>query len=241
MNQIQIGTTTIDYSLKYTNRQKTIDLQIDLHDGLSVYAPKQLSINEVEQNLHKKSKWIIKNIDKISEIKINLSQKEFLAGEKFLLRGRNYKLKIKRKENTKPNLTFYKGTFIATMPENIPDEDYQLILKPLFLKFYHQKAEEIVKERIKKYEKYFDTIPGKIRIKELKNKWGTCTGKNNISINWRLVFANTSIIDYVVVHEMCHLKNKSHSKKFWKDIEKILPSYRESKEWLRTNGDMLNL
>jgi predicted metal-dependent hydrolase len=70
---------------------------------------------------------------------------------------------------------------------------------------------------------------------------GTCTGKNNININWRLVFANTSIIDYVVVHELCHLKNKSHSKKFWKDIEKILPSYRESKEWLRTNGDMLNL
>ena len=88
MSQIQIGTTTIDYSLKYTNRQKTIDLLIDLHDGLSVYAPKQLSINEVEQNLHKKSKWIIKNIDKISEIKINLSRKEFLAGG--MLCGKSY-------------------------------------------------------------------------------------------------------------------------------------------------------
>jgi len=158
MNQIQIGTTTIDYSLKYTNRQKTIGLRIDLHEGLSVYAPKQLSINEVEQNIHKKSKWIIKNIDKISEIKINLSQKEFLAGEKFPLRGRNYKLKIKRKENTKPNLTFHKGTFIAKMPENISDEDHKIIFKPMFLKFYHQKAEEIVKERIKKYEKYFRPV-----------------------------------------------------------------------------------
>ncbi|MCK5029973.1 MAG: M48 family metallopeptidase [Thermoplasmatales archaeon] len=241
MSQIQIGTTKIDYNLKFTNRQKTIGLQIDLHDGLSVYAPKHLPINEVERNLHKKSKWIIKNIDKISEIKINLSQKEFLAGEKFLLRGRNYKLKVKRKENAKPNLTFYKGTFTAIMPNNISDDGYRIVLRPLFLKIYHKKSQEIIKERAEKYEKYFDKKPEKIRIKELKNKWGTCTGKNNISLNWRLVFAKTSIIDYVVVHELCHLKHKNHSNKFWKEVEKIIPNYKESKEWLRIHADTLNI
>jgi len=241
MSQIQIGATKIDYNLKFTNRQKTMGLHIDLHDGLSIYAPKHLSIDEVEQNIHKKSKWIIKNIDKISEIKINLSQKEFLAGEKFPLRGRNYKLKVKRKENAKLTLSFYKGTFTSTMPNNISDEDYKIILKPLFLKFYHEKSGEIIKERVKNYEKYFDIKPQKIRIKELKNKWGTCTGKNNISLNWRLVFAKTSIIDYVVIHELCHLKHKNHSKKFWKEVEKMMPNYKENKEWLRIHGNTLNL
>lgn len=241
MNQIQIGTTKIDYSLKFTNREKTIGLHIDIDDGLSVYAPKHLSKDQVEKNLHKKSKWIIKNIDKISEIKINLSQKEFLAGEKFPLRGRNYKLKVIRKENTKPALSFYKGTFTATLPKNISDEDHRIILKPLFQKFYYKKSEEIIKERVKKYEKYFDIKPEKIRIKELKNKWGTCTGKNNISLNWRLVFAKTSIIDYVVVHELCHLKHKNHSKKFWREVEKILPNHKDSKNWLRIHGNTLNL
>ena len=154
MSQIQIGATTIDYNLKFTNRQKTIGLQIDLHDGLSICAPKHLSIDEVEQNIHKKSKWIIKNIDKISEIKINLSRKEFLAGEKFPLRGRNYKLKVKRKENAKPTLSFYKGTFTATMPKGLSDEDHRIILRPLFLKFYRKKSGEIIKERVKKYQEY---------------------------------------------------------------------------------------
>jgi len=241
MSQIQIGATTIDYNLKFTNRQKTIGLQIDLHDGLSICAPKHLSIDEVEQNIHKKSKWIIKNIDKISEIKINLSQKEFLAGEKFPLRGRNYKLKVKRKENAKPTLSFCKGTFTATMPKGLSDEDHRIILRPLFLTFYQKKSEGIIKERVKKYQEYFDKKPEKIRVKELKNKWGTCTGKNNISINWRLVFAKTSIIDYVVVHELCHLKHKNHSKKFWREVEKILPNYKESKEWLRIHGNTLNI
>ena len=177
MSQIQIGATTIDYNLKFTNRQKTIGLQIDLHDGLSICAPKHLSIDEVERNIHKKSKWIIKNIDKISEIKINLSRKEFLAGEKFPLRGRNYKLKVIRKENTKPALSFYKGIFTATIPKGLSDEDHGIILRPLFLKFYQKKSEEIIKERVKKYQEYFDKKPEKIRVKELKNKWGTCTGK----------------------------------------------------------------
>jgi len=76
---------------------------------------------------------------------------------------------------------------------------------------------------------------------ELKNKWGTCTGKNNISLNWRLVFAKTSIIDYVVIHELCHLKHKNHSKKFWREVEKILPNYKDSKNWLRIHGNTLNL
>jgi hypothetical protein len=241
MNHIQIGATKIDYNLKFTNREKTIGLHIDIDDGLSVYAPKHLSIDQVEKKLYKKSKWIIKNIDKISEIKINLSQKEFLAGEKFLLRGRNYKLKVISKEDTQPTLDFYKGIFTATLPKGLSDEDHKIILKPLFLKFYQKKSEEIIKERIKKYEEYFNDKPGKIRIKELKNKWGTCTGKNNISLNWRLVFAKTSIIDYVVVHELCHLKHKNHSKKFWREVEKILPNYKESKNWLRIHGNTLNI
>ncbi len=241
MSQIQIGATTIDYNLKYTNRQKTIGLQIDIHDGLSICAPKHLSIDEVEQTIHKKSKWIIKNIDKISEIKINLSQKEFLAGEKFPLRGRNYKLKIIRKENTEPSLCFYKGTFTAIIPEAVSYDEYREILRPLFLRFYHKKSQEILNERVKKYEIYFDKKPEKIRIKELKNTWGTCSGKNNISFNWRLVFAKTSIIDYVVIHELCHLKHKNHSKKFWKNIEKIMSNYKENKEWLRIHGNTLNI
>ena len=241
MNTITIGTTQIDYNLKLTDRKKTIGLEIDLHEGLSVYAPKHLSINEIETSLHKKSKWIIKKIDKIAEIRKNLSKKEFLPGEKFLLRGRNYRLSVIRKENVIPYLEFKMGKFIAEIPKNLPEGDYEFILRPLFLEFYFKKAQQIVNERINKYATYLDKKPEKVRVKELKNKWGTCTGKNSISINWRLVFAKTSIIDYVVVHELCHLKNKNHSKKFWKQVETILPDYKNSKEWLRVNSDSLNI
>jgi len=241
MNTITIGTTQIDYNLKLTDRKKTIGLEIDLHEGLSVYAPKHLSINEIETSLQKKSKWIIKKIDKIAEVRKNLSKKEFLPGEKFLLRGRNYRLIVLRKENVMPNLEFKKGKFIAEIPKNLPEDDYEFILRPLFLEFYYSKAQQIINERINKYTKYLDKKPQKVRVKELKNKWGTCSGKNGISINWRLVFAKTSIIDYVVVHELCHLKNKNHSKKFWKQVESILPNYKIYKEWLRINADSLNI
>ncbi|MBN2602648.1 MAG: M48 family metallopeptidase [Candidatus Thermoplasmatota archaeon] len=241
MNTITIGATQIDYNLKLTDRKKTIGLEIDLHEGLSVYAPKHLSINEIETSLQRKSRWIIKKIDKIAEIKRNLSRKEFLPGEKFQLRGRNYRLSVLRKENVLPTLDFKKGKFIAEVPKNLSEEDFEFILRPLFLEFYYEKARQIIDERVNKYTKYLDKKPNKVRIKELKNKWGTCSSKNSISINWRLVFAKTSIIDYVVVHELCHLKHKNHSKKFWKQVESILPNYKNCKEWLRVNSDSLNI
>ncbi|HII02663.1 TPA: M48 family metallopeptidase [Methanosarcinaceae archaeon] len=75
----------------------------------------------------------------------------------------------------------------------------------------------------------------------LKNKWGNCSKTNQLRFNWRVVMAKMSIIDYVIVHELCHMKHKNHSKAFWNDVQKILPDYEERKEWLRVQRDLLKI
>ncbi len=242
MSDLQIGNTIVEYNLKYTNRKKTIGLQLDLDNGLSVSAPKHMNQNDIETILYKKSKWIINKLDRITEITKYSSQKEFLSGEKFLLRGRKYRLTVERTDGeTLPSLSFKQSKFHIEISKEIPESDYRMILKPLFIEFYKQKAEKTINNRVKKHLKYFKEKPKYVKIKEPKNKWGSCSAKNRISYNWRIIMAPTSIIDYVVVHELCHIAHKDHSKVFWNTMKSILPDYEERKDWLRLNGDVLKV
>ena len=242
MEQIKIGNTFIDYCLINSSRQKTIELVIDLDSGFTVKAPDSMRKEEVAVNLRRKASWIITNLDKMNEVIRNETRKEFVSGEKFPYKGKHYRLKVVQvNEEIVPSLTFTHSKFIAYVPANVPEYDYPRIIQPLFINFYHEKAEKVLNQRARKYLLYFDDKPSLIKIQSLINKWGNCSKTNQLRFNWRVVMAKMSIIDYVVVHELCHTKYKDHSKAFWNEVQKILPDYEERKEWLRINGDLLNI
>jgi len=89
--------------------------------------------------------------------------------------------------------------------------------------------------------KHFKEVPSKIKVQSLKDKWGSCSPKNLIRFNWRIIMAKTSVLDYIVVHELCHMEHKNHSKPFWNEVKTILPDYKTSKGWLRTHGELLRI
>ncbi|MBP2030791.1 putative metal-dependent hydrolase [Methanohalophilus levihalophilus] len=241
MRSIQIGNTAVEYDLIFSNRKKTIGLSIDHNKKLTVRAPKKLSEDDVKTNLFLKAKWIITHLERMEEIQEEES-KEFVSGEKFLLRGRRYRLKVlKSEEATEASLTMKSGRFIATIPAYIPESDYRKHLRPLFMDYYQQKAEQVINERIDRYLKYFDEHPSGVLVKEYKSKWGSCSKDNQLRFNWKIVMAKTSIIDYLVVHELCHMEHKNHSKDYWKAVQVILPDYGEKRKWLRVHGNLLNI
>jgi len=88
---------------------------------------------------------------------------------------------------------------------------------------------------------YFESKPSLLKVQSLKNKWGSCSKTNQLRFNWRVVMAKMSIIDYIIVHELCHITFKDHSKAFWNEVQKILPDYKGRKEWLHINGDLLKV
>ena len=241
MDYLEIGNTKVEYELVSSDRRKTIELVIDFNKGFTVKAPKGMSKEEIIKNLHRKEKWIINNLDKMSNILKNETIKEFVSGEKFLLRGRRYPLKVLKSKNKLPSLEFKKSKFFATVPPQLEEKQYGILLRPLFIKFYKQRAEKIINERIKKYLPYFKKEPKNIIVTELKNKWGSCSKNNQIRYNWRIILAKTSIIDYVIVHELSHMAHKNHSDKFWKEVQRILPDYEKRKDWLRENSEVLQI
>ncbi|MDF2503610.1 SprT family zinc-dependent metalloprotease [Clostridium sp.] len=107
--------------------------------------------------------------------------------------------------------------------------------------WYREMAKEEINKRVSFYQKYFNMKPSEIKVKEQKRRWGSCTYKDSLLFNWRCVMAKESVLDYIVVHEMCHMVHKNHSKEYWKAVASILPDYKQREQWLKYNGAKMDL
>ena len=101
------------------------------------------------------------------------------------------------------------------------------------------KAEDLIKKRTAEYSVILGVNYNNIRIKDTKTRWGSCSSKCNLNFNYRIIMAPEEVMDYVIVHELCHLKHMNHGKKFWESVALYMPGYEKHKEWLKINGRLL--
>ena len=206
------------------SKRKTLSLQINSHAELIVRAPNQLSVKKIEQFIDEKSDWIEKKSNSIS---LKKPQKPHYAeGEKFLYLGEEYPLKI--------NPTQAKGLSFDGKMFSLHAGG-----KEEFLAWYKASFKKIALPRLEYYAKNHQLSYNQVRLKTQKTLWGSCSGVNNINLNYLLIGAPISVIDYVIVHELCHSVHKNHSKNFWQLVFSILPNYKASKRWLLDNGHRL--
>ena len=206
------------------SKRKTLSLQINSHAELIVRAPNQLSVKKIEQFIDEKSDWIDKKSNSIS---LKKPQKpNYTNGEKFLYLGEEYPLKI--------NPTQAKGLSFDGKMFSLHAGG-----KEEFLAWYKASFKKIALPRLEYYAKNHQLSYNQVRLKTQKTLWGSCSGVNNINLNYLLIGAPISVIDYVIVHELCHSVHKNHSKNFWQLVFSILPNYKASKRWLQDNGHRL--
>ncbi|MCH5280357.1 MAG: M48 family metallopeptidase [Lachnospiraceae bacterium] len=106
---------------------------------------------------------------------------------------------------------------------------------------YRNGAKEYIPKRVSYFARMLSVSYGTITIRDQKTRWGSCSSKGNLSFNWRLILAPPQVLDYVVVHELCHRKEMNHSKRFWELVESIIPDYAAHRKWLKDNGNQLSL
>ena len=106
-------------------------------------------------------------------------------------------------------------------------------------KRYRKAAKIYIPQRVEYYSKQMGGSYQTVSIREQKTRWGSCSSNHTLSFNWRLMLAPPQVLDYVIVHELCHLTHMNHSKEFWDLVEKIMPDYKEKKQWLKENGHLL--
>tara|TARA_B100000963_G_scaffold287326_1_gene256461 strand:+ start:60 stop:737 length:678 start_codon:yes stop_codon:yes gene_type:complete len=212
-----------------TKRKKTISILIK--DGnVEVKAPFNLNQKEIDAFILKKEKWIKNKILFQKSLKKPF-KKNFINGEIFKFLGKDLKLKISIGDIKK---TYIKNDCIHIDLKNNLENNKDKIKKELEL-FYRKSAEKILKEKTLIESKRMNLHLNKIKIRAYKNRWGSCSSNGDISYNWKLIMAPEKIIDYVIIHELCHLIHFNHSSDYWWEVSKEHPNYKESKEWLKSN------
>jgi predicted metal-dependent hydrolase len=228
---------TITFNVVFRKR-KTIGIKIEPPGKITAMVPLRTSQKVILESVKSKAPWIIKKLDYInSSPQFQVLPKEYRNGEVFLFLGKEYPLVV---EVDSSRTTMRAEIVEGNLKVQTPVDDKEAI-KMLVEKWYRHVAKNVFNMRIKLYQPYIPVVPNRVVIKEQKSRWGSCSSKNNLNFNYRAVMAPLSVIDYLIVHEMCHLVHLNHSPDFWRLVESILPEYRHHREWLKQNGRQLTL
>ncbi|HHW66215.1 DUF45 domain-containing protein [Defluviitalea raffinosedens] len=234
--EVQYGTTNLSFKVIYAKR-KTMEIAVEPPDIITVTAPIDATMEQIIEKVREKGSWIIQKLYSFKHMNYQPIKREYVNGESFMYLGRNYSLEIGTDTRIKrPEVKLFRGKFIVTA--NNKNEE---IIKKAMEQWYRDKAKEVISERVKYYQRFFDQTPTHIKIKEQKKRWGSCTSKNELLFNWRCIMAKSNALDYIIVHEMCHMYYKDHSKEFWNLLASVLPDYERRKEWLKNYGVRMDL
>lgn len=232
-----ISGSEIEYSI-VRSRRKTIGIRVSREDGVVVSAPLKLSSEYIEGVVVKKAAWILQTLKKIEASK--RQEKQYVNGETFLFLGKKYCLEIIHECSKKQYSVFIDGDKLCVcLPSSINAGEQPPIVRKALAGWYIDRASNLINERIGLYSDKMNVKPSKVVLKSQKTLWGSCTGKNAVNINWKIVMAPLEIVDYLVVHELAHIKVKNHSKAYWDVVKSIIPDFRERRKWLKENGNYL--
>jgi predicted metal-dependent hydrolase len=234
-DSITFGSTKINYSIVYSHKRKNATLAVYPMKQVEISVPKNTEQELIQKLVKKKAKWIVKQVLWFNEISQLDSAKEQVNGETYLYGGRQYRLKIEKVDG-KAYAEFTGRQLIVKLPTTITQRDIKKTIKAAIWDLYRKQSEEKVSEIVKRFSRKLGMSQPNFMIKNQFKRWGSCTSKNLLIFNFRIVMAPMSQIEYVVAHELCHIKHKDHSTKYWKQLRVILPDYEIRKENLRKDG-----
>ena len=233
-----IHNPNFDCTVIRRDRKRTASIQVSPANEVSIIIPKDLPDDKVKSLIRRKTPWILSKIKFNQEVKYPHKPKEFVSGEAFQYLGRNYRLKVIT--GGKEGVELKNGRLNVRISQGNSDSNDEK-LKSLLMDWYIRNAERKLKERILRFADRIGVTFNGIRIKSLKQRWGSCTKDGGVVFNWKIIIAPIAVVDYVVAHELCHMRYHDHSKEFWALMQRVMPDYREKKEWLRVNGAMMGM
>ncbi len=229
-NPVQIQRKMRRKSLSiYLSPQKPIIVRTGL------MTPKKI----IYEFLLSKKDWILKNLEKFKELDEKFPQRRLLEKEIFPFLGKDLNLKV--------SITPNKKIFISRTEENIllhvPMNQWSAISRgqdysehhEVLRQFYKRESITHLTERVKVLSGDMNLLPSKLSFREPKGRWGSCSSRGSINLNWRLILFKPEVVDYVIIHELCHLQHLNHSGAFWSLVEKHCPSYQDSEKELKHN------
>ena len=221
----------IDYKLVYCNR-KTVGIYI--RDRQEVYvevrAPRNMSKKDIDRAVLSKEKWITEHLDKTLARAARRNNFTLTYGDTVSYRGGTYPITARAGDRAGfDHESFY-------IPPQLEPQD----VKRACVMIYRILAQKVLTPKVYEFGKKIPVEPSAVKINSARRRWGSCSSRNSINFSWRLMMLDEDLIDYVVVHELAHIKELNHSERFWAIVRDVLPDYKERKKKLREVQRRLN-
>ena len=221
---------SIEFEVIRGNRVKTSEIVVEPNKVI-VRAPAKKSINEIKEIVKRKADWIAKKQQEYQSLALEIANPSFEHNSTLPYLGSNYKLQVFTSyKNEKIRLVG--GEFLFTLTSEKADAKR---IQTLYESWLMARAEALFLSKVKEYASKIGVHPKRIIIKKLRKRWGSATQNGILNLNVNLLKAPEDVIDYVILHELCHLKIKDHSHRFWNLVGSQMPNYKQKAEWLSTN------
>ena len=215
------------------SRRKTVAIIVERSGAVVVRAPLRTPKARIEEIVAQKEKWIVRKQAQAQQQQAQQQTHRYEDGEQFYYLGKAYPLKLVDRQRRPLALEGDQFTM---------NRSRQAQAEQIFTAWYRQQAHIILPIRVAQYAGTSGLgTPVRLRITSARTRWGSCGSKGSINFSWRLVMAPLPVIDYVVVHELAHLKELNHSKAFWALVKGVLPDYKGRHRWMKNNGHLFTL
>jgi predicted metal-dependent hydrolase len=223
----------IEYHLLPGADRQTTDIVIERDGAVTVRPPAWMTPEQVDETVLSKRMWIYKNLAEWRDLNATRVEREWVNGEVCLYLGSRYRLSLVEEQDEALKLKNGRFYLLRTIPKHERSK--------VFREFYMSKGLARIAARVDYFAVKVGVKPGKCIIKDIGYRWASCLKNGDLQFHWKCVMAPLTIIDYIVVHELCHLHFRDHSDAFWNEVDKVMPDYRERKEWLRAHGVSLDI
>ena len=234
---IQRRVRDIDYQLMPGTGRATTDIVIERDGAVVVRPPRGYSPEQVDEVVESKRIWIYRNLAEWRDLNATAVTREFVGGETFLYLGSAYRLNLVNGQDEPIKLK--DGRF--QLDRKLVEAGGLEKARKAFQEFYIDKGVQRFEERVAYFSPKVGVKPSSIKVKDMGFRWASCGANGSLNFHWKCMMAPRKIIDYIVVHELCHMHHRSHNDAFWNEVDKILPDWIERKNWLRDNGASLDI
>ncbi|MFA6091382.1 MAG: SprT family zinc-dependent metalloprotease [Elusimicrobiota bacterium] len=224
------------YRLYSTGRRKTIALKVHRNGWVDVRVPRHITRAMARCFVAKRADWILDKQRYFQELLKEHPAKEFRNGETFPVLGRSYRLRLERRPGLSAPFCRTDDRRLRVFVNGQSGEALKDAVQEAIRDWYRALTEKKARAMLRKHSRELAVAPGKLRIVEQAKRWASCSKNGDIRVNWRLSMMPMPVFEYVLVHELCHLKTHDHSLKFWRILKSVLPDYEKRREWLRQNG-----
>lgn len=219
------------------SRRATADIVVERDGRIIVRAPTHVPDERVEDIVEAKRYWIYKTLAEWRDLNATRVLREYRNGEGFLYLGRSHRLLLVA-DQEEP-VVLKDGRFC--LRRDIVDRGDIDAAQAAFRDYYIERGRERIAGRVNYYAPKVGVKPIRVDVRELGHRWASCSPRGRLAFHWKCMMAPQTVIDYIVVHELCHFHHRDHTDAFWNEVDKVMPAYRERKEWLRLHGAGLDV